>query len=182
MITPTSWDVHEEISFEEWIAQGRKFGLIGRAAGWWIGDWLRFGNAKYGERYTRAARITGYDTQTLTNMVYVATSIATCRRHEKLSWSHHAEVAALDEEAQERWLSWAEKEGMSVRSLREMICHERRALTTATSPIREAAVGHELTSVAGRAPSSSPDLPLKSVEAVVCPSCGHSLPADARSA
>ncbi|HEX8053634.1 MAG TPA: hypothetical protein VF517_11645 [Thermoleophilaceae bacterium] len=145
-LTPVSWRPREDLSSADWTEQGRKLGLIGRNVGWWIGDWLRYGNAAYGERYTRAARVTGYDVQTLMNMVYVASRVDTSRRREKLSWSHHAELAALDPDAQERWLARAEAERLSVRCLREEVRREARALA------------------AGEAAG----------ETFVCKSCGHS--------
>src|SRR3982751_2538146 len=103
-ISATAWRAAGELSLLEWSQSGRRLGVIGRAAGWWIGDWLNYGNTKFGERYVRAARITGYDVQTLMNMVYVASKFAPERRRDELSWSHHAELAALDPGDQDRWL------------------------------------------------------------------------------
>jgi len=88
---------------------------------------VRCGVGRYGETYERAAAITGYDIQTLMNFVYVANRFPISRRREKLSWSHHAEVAALQESAQEVWLDRAATDGLSVRSLREHIRRERAA-------------------------------------------------------
>ena len=129
-ITPTSWTPENELALSEWAAQGRRLGVIGRGAGWWIGDWLRYGNEAFGERYVRAARITGYGVQTLMNMVYVASRFELERRRERLSWSHHAEVAALEPGDQDRWLARAEAERLSVRCLREEMRQEQRALTS----------------------------------------------------
>jgi hypothetical protein len=100
---------------------------MGRTVGWWIGDWLTFGNRAYGERYARASRITGYDVQTLMNMAYVASRFATERRREALSWSHHAELAALPVADQDRWLARAEGDRLSVRCLRDALRAERKA-------------------------------------------------------
>jgi hypothetical protein len=99
--------------------------MLGRGVGWWIGDWLRFGNAAYGERYRPATRITGYDRQTLMNLVYVASRIEPERRRERLSWSHHSEVAAFEPADQDGWLDRAERDRLSVRCLREAIRGER---------------------------------------------------------
>ena len=110
----------------EWAEQGRKLGVLGRAVGWWIGDWVRFGNAKFGERYSRASRISGYDVQTLMNMVYVASRYDVTQRRETLSWSHHAELAPLEPKERQRWLDMAESERLSVRCLREEIRRVRR--------------------------------------------------------
>jgi hypothetical protein len=160
-VTATTWDAHASISFAEWIDQGRRLGRMGRGIGWWIGDWLRFGNAAYGERYAPAARATGYDRQSLMNMVYVASSIEPSRRREKLSFSHHAEIAALDPADQDRWLERAERDRLSVRCLREAIRGERRGATAARRAADASAGDH--------------------ATAAVCPSCGHSIAVERRS-
>ncbi|MDQ6778590.1 MAG: hypothetical protein M3071_20735 [Actinomycetota bacterium] len=95
-----------------------RIGGVSRRVGWWLGDWLRYGNARFGERYSRAARITGYDTQTLMNMTYVASRFDVSRRRENLSWSHHAELAALPPGDQDYWLERARTEALSIRDLR----------------------------------------------------------------
>jgi hypothetical protein len=150
-VTPTSWTPETRIGMSEWAAQGRRLGVIGRGAGWWIGDWLRYGNEKFGERYVRASKITGYGVQTLMNMVYVASRFEPERRRESLSFSHHAEVAAIDPEAQDRWLERAAQERLSVRCLREEMRHAQRAR------------------------SSSKRLSAPRADELVCPECGCKL-------
>jgi len=149
-LSKTAWHPQSEMSFADWIEQGRKLGVVGRSVAWWIGDWLRYGNAAYGERYSRAARVTGYDNQTLMNMVYVASRFEPERRRDKLSWSHHAEVAARDPSEQDEWLDRAEADRLSVRCLRDEIRRANR-LERAAHP----RAGH-------------------GDESLVCPSCGHS--------
>jgi hypothetical protein len=126
VLTGTAWLPEGHLELHEWVDQGRRLGVVGRAVGWWIGDWLRYGTMKFGERYARAARITGYDVQTLMNMAYVASAYDVSQRHETLSWSHHSEVAALDPEERERWLDLAERNRLSVRCLREEVRRARR--------------------------------------------------------
>jgi len=91
---------------------------VTRAAQWWLGDWINYGHARYGERYRRTATLTGYDPQSLMNMAYVASRVPTSRRRENLSWSHHAELAPLGAEEQEYWLERAILDRMSVHCLR----------------------------------------------------------------
>jgi hypothetical protein len=126
ILTRTSWVPGEAMGLGDWVEHGRRLGVIGRGVGWWIGDWLRYGNMKWGERYVRASRITGYDVQTLMNMVYVATAYDASQRRHNLSFSHHAELAALPPEGRERWLDMAESNRLSVRCLREEMRRERR--------------------------------------------------------
>ncbi|HEX8745048.1 MAG TPA: hypothetical protein VF712_18125 [Thermoleophilaceae bacterium] len=124
-MTTVSWAASGDLDLTEWLKQGHRMGMMGRSAGWWIGDWLRFGNAKYGEKYTRAKKITGHDVQTLMNMVWVSSRIDISRRREGLSWSHHMEVAAQDLQTQELLLNEAAAKRLSVRDLRELIRLER---------------------------------------------------------
>ena len=130
ILPPTSWSAPGELSFVDWVEDGRRLARLGRP-GWWIGDWLRYGAEAFGERYEPAARTTGYDRQSLMNMVYVASKIDPARRREQLSWSHHAELAALEPADQDRWLDHAVTERLSVRSLREAIRGQRRAAAAA---------------------------------------------------
>jgi len=159
----------------DWVVQGRKLGVMGRSAAWWIGDWLRYGNLEYGEKYMRAARITGYDVQSLMNMVYVASHFDASRRRETLSWSHHSEVAALPREQQERWLDRASDRTLAVRCLRDEL---RRARRRAVAEQAEAQASGE-----AQAPVAPPEPPLDATLAhaepaaddhsVVCPDCGR---------
>lgn len=160
-VTPVSWQPGHAISLSQWVADGQRLGAIGRGVNWWLGDWLRFGNDKFGERYVRASRITGYDVQTLMNMVYVASRFEAERRRERLSWSHHAELAALEPETRERWLTRAEEERLSVRDLRG----ELRRVTR----LRE----HEAVAAAGR--EGAPTAATAAEPPHVCPNCGHEL-------
>jgi hypothetical protein len=142
-LSSTAWTPRQELDLREWLEQGRRLGAVGRGVAWWIGDWLLYGNHRYGERYPRAVRATGYDVQSLMNMAYVASRFSFERRRAGLSWSHHAEVAALSVEEQERWLALAEQERMSVRSLRGEVQSLRRATNRtlehgAPTPARDA--------------------------------------------
>lgn len=129
-LTSVAWVPGRELPYVEWLRLGGRLGVAGRSVGWWLGDWLRYGSARYGSKYTAALRVTGYDRQTLMNMVYVATRFEVSRRRENLSWSHHAELAGLDIAAQERWLDRAAAERLTVRDLRVELISSRRALAS----------------------------------------------------
>jgi hypothetical protein len=166
-LSDVSWRAADDMSFSEWLAYGRRLGLMGRSAGWWIGDWLSYGNHAFGERYVRASRITGYDAQTLMNMAYVASRFEVSRRRGELSWSHHAEIAALEPEEQDYWLTRAETDRLSVRCLREGVRRERlRRKRDEETAGRESCGAEE-----GEQPSAD----------VVCPECGHAFPTSCES-
>jgi hypothetical protein len=135
----------------EWVEQGRWLGAIGRASAWWIGDWIRYGSARYGDRYGAASQVTGYDVQSLMNMAYVASRFEVERRRPRLSFSHHAELAGLPPEDQELWLDRIEAGGLSVHALRAEL-RKARQRAAARTELR---------------PAPPP------VDTVDCPHCGH---------
>ena len=173
IISATYWRPWDELDVAEWIIQGRRLGTIGRGVAWWIGDWVNYGNTKFGQKYSRAARITGYDVQSLMNMSYVASRFDCSRRRENLSWSHHAEVAALAIEYQEMWLDDAEKKSMSVRGLREVVrtwrVNKLRAADDTCQPRDNTGQAND---------DHAPEPP---VSEVVCPQCGYRMEGEGNS-
>jgi hypothetical protein len=103
----------DEIEYPEWVKLGRYIGAVGRGCQWWIGDWIRYGTGKWGEKYAEAARITGYDPGRLRNIVWIASQFELSRRRDKLMFSHHEEVASLAPAEQDSWLDLAIEQGLS---------------------------------------------------------------------
>ena len=174
MVSATYWRPWDEMDVAEWIMQGRRLGAIGRGVAWWIGDWVNYGNAKFGQKYSRAARVTGYDVQSLMNMSYVASRFDCSRRRENLSWSHHAELAGLPVEYQEMWLENAERKRISVRGLREAVRTWRANQLAAADEVDQPQpnVGHTEDDPSTRSGNGK----------AVCPQCGYRitpLPLDA---
>lgn len=132
-VTTTGLQLDRGLSFHEWEAVGRKLGNVGRAVMWWIGDWINYGEDVYGEKYSQALEVTGYDYETLRAAGWVAGKVETVRRRTVLSWSHHKEVAALPPAEQDAWLDKAgpKKDGeppaLSVHDLRQAIKREKAA-------------------------------------------------------
>jgi hypothetical protein len=112
--------IDEGVSQPEWEEIGAFLKETNQAIQWWIGDWLKFGEIKYGETYAQALAETDYAYSSLRNMKYVATNIELARR-KALSWNHHLEVAFLSTEEQDRWLDYAEKNKLSLFGLRSAI-------------------------------------------------------------
>jgi hypothetical protein len=176
-LTSVAWLAGGELSYDEWLRRGRRLGVAGRSAAWWIGDWVRYGAARYGRRYELATRVTGYEHQTLLNMVYVATRFEISRRRENLSWSHHAELAAFDAQEQDRWLDRAAAQGLTVRRLRDELIAARHGRNTVLKNRSVAANEKQWTPPAGLDHAKQrEDLPPKDAvptRVVTCPRCGH---------
>jgi hypothetical protein len=179
-----AWSPSRSLEHPEWVAAGRRLGAIGRSNQWWMGDWLRYGAAKWGEKYVEASRITGYDVGSLRNMASLATQFSLSRRRDNLTWCHHAAVASLEASEQDYWLDRAIALKLSVADLRVELRTARRlrertverdnglpqgaagiAADTVTTTVVNAAVAPGHTSVEGE---------------LVCPNCGHRVPLSAR--
>jgi hypothetical protein len=150
-LSKVAWRPQGDLGQAEWLATGRRLGAIGRCSQWWIGDWIRYGAARWGERYTEAARVTGYDVASLRNMAWVASQFDPSLRSDKLTWSHHVLLAPLEPDQQRHWLDRALAERLSVADLRL-----------------------ELRVARGGSPKQSPGV-RRGNEDGVCPHCGHRL-------
>jgi len=119
--------------FADWQRIGRQIAIISDASGWWLGDWLVFGEVRYADRYRRAIAETALDYQTLRNYAWVARKFTLPRRRARLSLQHHAEVAALSHVEQDVWLERAETLGWSKTELRRQLREQRSATVGAKS-------------------------------------------------
>lgn len=117
----TGLEMPRALTFERWQSLGETLGRINRASGWWIGDWLNFGERAYGESYSQAMDATGLSYGTLANYASVAKRVESSRRRESLTFAHHQEVAALPAREQDEYLQQAEREGLSKAKLRRVV-------------------------------------------------------------
>ena len=106
------------LPFESWKEFGGRLGLYANATSWWLGDWLAFGQMKYGRRYKEAVAATGLDYQTLRNYAVVARRFEPSRRRPDLTFQHHADLCALPDDEQDRWLDRAAAGGWSRNEMR----------------------------------------------------------------
>lgn len=159
--TTVTWQGRTDLSREEWEKAGLKLGGVSRSTSWWVGDWVRFGQHHYrGDNYGFASRVTGYDEKTLRNFAYVAGRYDQRRRRDTLTWSHHAELARLTPDDQDRWLNEAEALKLTVTALRGRVRHEEQAAAAANA--REASVDTDAQGDADAADGASP---------LLCPDC-----------
>src|ERR1041384_4235327 len=102
--TPIAWEPRNNLDVVGWARIGQRLGAMSRCTQSWLGDWISYGTARWGQKYSEAARITDYDVQTLRNIAYVAGRVEPSRRRENLSWSHHETLASLEPTEQDHWL------------------------------------------------------------------------------
>ncbi len=160
-----AWIPNGDMERPTWIREGRLVGAVGRGSPWWIGDWLLYGTAMgWGERYSEAAKITGYDAKSLRNMRYVSSRFKLSLRRDNLTWSHHVLVAAAEPDEQKYWLDRAVADKFSVDDLRIELRGARRSSRPRCDVAED--VSEEL--VGGEMPVGPRTL--------TCPHCGREVP------
>jgi hypothetical protein len=153
------WAPPAQLDRAGWLAAGISLAEFGRVNNWWVGDWIRYGDARWGEKYTEAARLTGLDSKTLRNIAYVASRFRLSRRRDNLTWTHHAEVAALSPEQQDEWLDRAVALRLSPGDLRLELRTAQRALRSTGASCKDA-------------DTSEVDV---DEDTVMCPHCGNAI-------
>ncbi|HEY3607055.1 MAG TPA: LmbU family transcriptional regulator [Pseudonocardiaceae bacterium] len=118
MVTNLGLHIPDALDIDTWEQVGRKISVIANCAAWCLGDWLVYGQYKYGDRYRSVAAAVNLDSQTLRNYAWVARRYELECRRETLSFQHHAEAAAVPPEERERWLDLAEEHRWSRNELR----------------------------------------------------------------
>jgi hypothetical protein len=127
-LNPTGLTILGDIKFEEWEKIGSKLRYINGAVHFWIGDWLNYGEKRYGETYAQAMDETKYSYGVLRNDSWVASKIESSRRRDNLTWMHHQEVADLTPDEQDQMLDLAEKNQMNTTDFRKAVRHYKLKL------------------------------------------------------
>ena len=128
-------ELPKDLPFEEWERIGSCLLAITGRVRWWLGDWLVFGERRYGDAYAQAIDMTGLAYQTLANVMSVSGRVESSRRKENLSWSHHEVVAKLSADEQSEWLEKVEVESWTVKELREAIRLAKEGPAELDSPV-----------------------------------------------
>ena len=128
--TRTGLVLPSHLPYDEWASLGHVLSTIHGASSWWVGDWIRYGDHEYGEKYTQAVDEAGFEYQSSRDAVYVASSFQLSRRRDNLSFSHHRVVAAFPAKQADQILARAERERWSTRDLRAYLRELRHAART----------------------------------------------------
>lgn len=130
------------VTFDRWKLGAnffREFRLASEGMHWLLADWLAYGGEKFCEtdsltgkykqtpafsRYLKIAELTGFEESSLKQLAYVgrAVPIAVRLTPSELSFSHHQQVAPLDNpDEQRQWLEKAKAGHWTVSELRQAI-------------------------------------------------------------
>lgn len=124
-----SWTGSEDMTFDDYQRIGRTFQQIKSSLAYWIGDWLNFGEYKFGEMAMQAIEDTGKSMETLLKFKAVAHRVPREIRIHSPSWTHSFYVAYTPEPQRGLLLQLAINVGLSSRELKDVVKleDERRA-------------------------------------------------------
>jgi hypothetical protein len=114
-------EIAPETTYDEWQEIGKRLMFLEKNIQFAIGDWLNFGEHKWGDKYAQAVLETGYTHSALRNMAYVAKRFDLSSRDDKLTFSHYRAVASLDNEIAQDVLQRAVHDGLSVSQVSELV-------------------------------------------------------------
>ena len=117
-MTENSLTFSQELTFAEWESVGSELFRVQAAWQWWVGDWLNYGEKKYGQTYEKALTLTGKSIGTLRNVKWVAAEFELSHRCD-VSWTHHYAAASLPSEVRDEVLGEAEEKNRPVSWVRE---------------------------------------------------------------
>lgn len=119
MLTRTSLSLPASLEAEQYEQIGRALASMKETVQWAVGDWLAFGERRYGEEAYQLQEASGLSEESRAQYVRVSTRVEPHRRVAELSWTHHRVLSAYDPVIQEHWLLRCVNEGLSVAALRE---------------------------------------------------------------
>jgi len=94
---------------------------------WIIGDWLKYGKEKFGERYLEEVGDPGSSQhQTLSDYRMTSEGIEIARRVGSLAFAHHVHVRDLERSIQDRLLKQAVDQGLGSHEIRRLATKERQ--------------------------------------------------------
>lgn len=134
-MTSCGLQVVGEVTPDEWDHLGDILRQMDCSLQWLIGDWIVYGNTKWGQTYEMIAEKTGYNKKTLYNYFYVASSIHFSLRRENLTFGHHSLVAGFKGKIQDQWLEYADQNKLSIAAFRKTI-ESQTSLATPNPPTR----------------------------------------------
>ena len=106
-------DIAGRPSFDAWAATGRTLRVIEKGAQFAIGDFLNYGEDRFGERASQIIDASeGWSEKTCSVYRWLSARIAKAdRRMDRLTIAHHLLVAALSPAKQRQWLTSAAADG-----------------------------------------------------------------------
>ncbi len=141
----------EETTYEEWLEVGNSLMQATQNIMWWLGDWWNFGEHKYGELAAQALSM-NIPYSTFSSAAAVSRAFPIERRVEDLSWSHHKEVAFMDDnDVQDSLLLESVRSGLTTKALRQKVkdykVSELASVNAPIDPMQENSINYKPTNM-----------------------------------
>jgi hypothetical protein len=138
--TPTGLILSKDLTFTEWAAIAGNFGKALQTAAWCIGDWMVYGERKWGKQvlmdgaefdpkkpdripsavFDMAIASTGLDRQTLSQYASVCRKIPREERRIHLSFGHHRLLAPLPTPQRLEWMQLLDSESKKLPTVKRL--------------------------------------------------------------
>jgi hypothetical protein len=92
------------ITYTQLEAVGGLLGRMHQSLRFAIGDYLRMMEERFPDKFSQGAEVLGISEEGMREYLRVSEKVPRSIRREKLSWSHHRAVAALEPPEQKQWL------------------------------------------------------------------------------
>ncbi len=127
-LTATGCTVDGKPSFPEHEGVGDFIRRSHQASGWWLADWLKYGESRpdFREQLEAMLDAAQISMKTAQNVKSIGAKVEPSRRREDVEFSTHAEVAALTPDEQTHWLGKTATEGWTRTELRQNIRAAKR--------------------------------------------------------
>jgi len=99
LFTPVALLIPEDFPMNQWQKAGGTLKKLAKGTQWWVADWLNFGEARYGEKYSQYIEDLGLAAGTINNYQSIGGRMPPERRREELSFGHHESVLAVEDPA-----------------------------------------------------------------------------------
>lgn len=129
---PTGLVIAGEPGIAAWRDTGAALQKASGSLLWAVGDWLNYGESKWGEVYTQARELTGLDYGTLRVAKHVCKKFDLLSRDNRLGFHHHRFVASLPIETAKALLTRAFEEGWTTR---RMLAESRQVAGTVSTEV-----------------------------------------------
>ena len=127
-LTENGLEVNGNPSFGEYEGAGDFIKRAHKASGWWLADWIVYGESRedWKEQIDALIDVEALTEQSVRQYRYIAKSVPKARRLKGVPFGHHAEVASLSADEQCEWLARAKTEGWTAHELRKHIRAQKR--------------------------------------------------------
>lgn len=125
--------ITSDVTYEEWSAYGKKLSKRYSTLQWLIGDWINWGEQKWGEKYAQALDDLSFSYGTLRNYASICARISPENRNPKLRFHQIKHVASLEPREQRKIVDFAtshEMTGDDILEAVQRITGKRKMITS----------------------------------------------------